>query len=229
MLSGCTDEKREKFKDPEMPSVYIATPHPYPFISRGFCISLRNLFIPFPDHHFETVQGRNIPDARNVAIYNAMANGFDYIMMIDADQYFPWDFFIELYGGIKEYGPDTIVTGWSVCKTGLFAGKTSVYTQNEHSVDAIPSVELQTSERYREVDAFGTAGFLAPTKVFEKVEPPYFTDINIICGDKRPDGTYPTEFAMGQDIYSTDRFRQAGVKIVCATDMRMPHETVSYM
>jgi hypothetical protein len=182
------------------------------------------MFIPFPDNHYEPVQGRNIPDARNAAVNNALHGVFDLHMQVDEDQTFEWDFFLKLYGGIKEYGEDTIVTGWSICKTGTFQGKPSVYRSERDKVVSVPEVELQTSPDFIEVDSFGSCGFLAPTSVFEKIGDPWFADINIILEDKQVDGLYVgTEFAVGQDIAFASRLKKAGIKIVCATKARMGH------
>jgi hypothetical protein len=186
------------------------------------------MFIPFPDHLFEPVQGRNIPDTRNSAVYSAIHGGFDYHMQIDEDQRFNWDFFLKLYGGIQEYGQDTIVTGWSKCKSGPFAGKPNIYRCTDDGVDALTETELQTSPEYIEVDSFGTSGFLAPTSIFKKFEDPWFADINIIHDDKRIAGLYAgTQFAVGQDLFLARRLIEAGVKIVCATKARMPHMVIT--
>jgi len=202
----------------------MASPSRAEYYHRLFGASLRNLFVPFPDHYYEPVQGRNIPDARNAAVRNALHGKFDLHMQIDEDQTFEWDFFLKLYGGIKEYGENTIVTGWSICKSGIFEGKPSVYRSERDRVVSVPQVELQTSPEYIEVDSFGSAGFLAPTSVFERIGAPWFTDINLILEDRRVDGLYVgTEFAVGQDIHTTSRLRKAGVNIVCATKARMGH------
>lgn len=212
-----------------MPSVYICSPSRSDFVSRGFTTSLRNMFIPFPDHHYEPVQGRNIPDARNAGIFTALENGFDYIMQVDEDQRFPWDFFIELYGGIKEYGKDAIVTGWSICKSGLFGGQPSVFRKGDDGVYALTEAELQASEKYIEVDAFGSCGWLAHRSLFEGLQPPWFADIHLIHPSEiGPDGLYEGSiFSVGQDIYLANRVKQNGGRVVCATNSRMPHEYIA--
>lgn len=188
------------------------------------------MFVPFPDHMWEPVGARFIPDARNAIVHSAMEGGFDLVMQVDADQWFPWNFFLELYEGIKEHGEDTIVTGWSICKSGIFANKPSVfgYDDERGGVYAISEAQIQTSERYFPVHSFGTAGFLAPTSVFRKIDSPWFADLNTLHDDKRIHGAFvATTFTVGQDILFTARAREAGIKVLCARDARMPHETVT--
>jgi hypothetical protein len=186
------------------------------------------MFVPFPDNLKEPVMGRNIPDTRNLAVANAIENNFDYTMQIDADQCFAEDFFLKLWGGIKKYGENTIVTGWAKCKSGQFGGQPCVFRNGDDGeMYAVSEVELQTSDDYIEIDSFGTCGFLAPTSIFRKLKPPWFTDLNVIYPDQRIHGAYVgTKFEVGQDVFFTSRLREAGVKVVCATKARMPHEVV---
>ena len=223
-LAGSNGGRKEISGAEDLPSLYIASPSRSEYYHRLFGASLRNLFVPFPDNHYEPCQARNIPDTRNSAVSNAIRGKFDLHMQVDEDQTFEWDFFLKLYGGIKEYGENTIVTGWSICKSGTFERKPSVYRTEGNSVVSVPEVELQTSPEYIEVDSFGSCGFLAPTSVFDRIKAPWFTDINLISEDKRVDELYVgTEFAVGQDIHLASRLKQAGVKVVCATKARMGH------
>lgn len=223
------EEVRETMGEENLPSLYIGTPHPFPYISTGFCHSLRNLFLPFPDHKWEPVSARFIPDARNAIVEAAVRNEFDLLMMIDADQYFGWDFFLELWEGLQQHGPDAIVTGWSICKTGMFANRPSLFKfgQADGGVDAFTEAEIQTAGRYFEVDGFGSCGLLGYTSTFRKLKPPVYADLNLINDEPPVDGMFAaTTFTVGQDVLTSARFRAAGVKLIAARDARMPHEIV---
>lgn len=207
-----------------LPKIFIGTPWSVPYISSGFCTSLRNMFVPFP-HVYEQIRSRFLADARNAIVDQAIKANFDYVMQIDADQHFPPNFFLRLWEGIKEHGDDAVITGWSICKAGKFGGQSSVYRIRDTDIVAVPVTELQHRREYLEVDAFGTCGFLASTKLFAKFNPPWFADINLIRDDLRMDELHvATEFVMGQDLSFAVRAREVGGRIYCATDMRMPHE-----
>jgi len=173
---------------------------------------------------------RFIPDGRNSLVWTAIQNGFDYIVQIDADQKFKPDFFLNLWKGIKEHGDDTIVTGWSRCKSGKFGKKPSVFRREGHDIVSITESELENRHGYIEVDSFGTCGFIASIKFLKKLKPPWFADINVICEEERIDELYvASEFAVGQDIAFAGRVREAGGTIICSTDAYMPHETVGFV
>lgn len=209
-----------------LPKVYIGTPWPIPYISSGFTQSLRNMFVPFP-HMFEMVRSRFLADARNAIIDQAIKGKFDYVMQIDADQYFPPEFFLRLWEVVKAYGDDAIATGWSVCKAGKFGGQSSVYRVGTDDIVSVPITELEHTREPFEVDAFGTCGFLASTSFFKKLNPPWFADINIIRDDLRMDEFHiATEFAMGQDLSFGVRAKEVGGKLIVVPGMRMPHEDI---
>ena len=215
----------------EMPSLLICSPSRAEYVSRGFTHSLRNMFVPFPDNHYDPVQGRHIADARNAAVYAAITNDFTLHMQVDEDQRFPWDFFLNLYEGIKQYGENTIVTGWAICKSGIFGGKPCVFRKDGGEVVAISEAELQASPEYIEIDSFGTCGFMAPTSVFKQLEPPWFADVNILHPPRDGDNGLHvgTSFVVGQDVFMSNRLREAGTKIICSTKSRMPHEFMSVL
>lgn len=200
-----------------------------PYISAGYANSLRNMFVPFP-HRYEQIKARFLADARNALVQHAIDAGFDYVLQIDADQWFPPEFFVTLWEGIKRYGDDAVVTGWSICKAGKYAKQPSVYRVADGDIVAITTAELRHREEYIEVDAFGTCGFLASTKLLRKLRSPWFADINLIRDDLRVDGLLvATEFAMGQDLSFATRIKEVGGRLICATKMRMPHEEVTVL
>jgi hypothetical protein len=187
------------------------------------------MFVPFP-HVFEVGSARHIPDARNALIQTARYNGVDYIMQIDADQQFPPDFFLKLWGGIKEYGDESIITGWAICKSGMYGGQPSVIRFGKHESVPFTTQELCSEEGYQEVDAFGSCGFLAATSVFDKIDPPWFADVNIIHpGWKVGEFHIGTEHTLGQDISFGSRAKEAGIKMYVCNEMRMPHKTVTWI
>lgn len=207
-----------------LPKIYIGTPWPIPYISTGFCHSLRNMLVPFP-YVFECVKSRFLADARNAIVEQAIVRNFDYVMQIDADQQFPPDFFIRLWRGIQEYGDNAVLTGWSICKAGRYEGQPSVYRVRDADVHAISIAELSRRRGFIEVDAFGSCGFLASTAFFRKMRQPWFADINLIRDDLRMDEFHvATEFVMGQDLSFAVRAKEAGGRIICVPEMRMPHE-----
>lgn len=184
------------------------------------------MFIPFPDHYFEIVRARNIPDARNAIVASALHGKFDYLMMLDADHRFRWDLFLLLWEGIKKYGDESIITAWAKCKTGMFEHQPCVMRKEEHGIHAVEEAELRSAKTYLEVHHFGTCGFLAPTKVFKRFESgPYFTDVNVLHPPKEGDELLQSsEFLVGQDLWATHRFGEAGIKMYVATEAFMPHE-----
>ena len=223
-LSGCTNVDSAEIDLASLPKVYIGTPWPIPYISAGFCKSLRNMFVPFP-HVFETMSSRFLADSRNAIIDQAIKGGFDYVMQLDADQQFKPDFFLRLWEVIKTHGEDAIATGWAICKGGKFANESSVYRVGTDDIVSVPVTELEHRTEPFEVDAFGTCGFLASTSFFKKLNPPWFADINIIRDDLRMDEFHiATEFAMGQDLTFGIRAKEAGAKLIVVPQMRMPHE-----
>lgn len=182
------------------------------------------MFVPFP-HVYEISRARFLADARNAIIDQAIKGNFDYVMQIDADQYFPPEFFLKLWEVVKAYGDDAIATGWSICKGGKFAGESSVYRVGTDDIVSVPITELEHTREPFEIDAFGTCGFLASTSFFKKLNPPWFADINIIRDDLRMDEFHiATEFAMGQDLSFGVRAKEVGGKLIVVPGMRMPHE-----
>ena len=212
----------------KLPSVYFGIPWPATFVSTHFAIHLRNCFFPFPDVVVEPMKARNIADARNAIVNNAIEGNFDYVMMCDADQWLMPETFLQLYKGIKIHGSNTVATAWSVCSSGVFANQTSVYRKEGTGVVPIPSVELEVAPEYIPCAAFGTACFLAPTEVFKRIEPPWFGDVFAIReGDEFSGLLRPTEFVIGQDIYASNRLSEAGNQLIVATKARLPHERMT--
>jgi len=212
------------------PHIYIATPWNVPFISTNFCVTLRNLKIPF-EHIYNAHLARHIADARNGICVEAVKKKATHIMMIDADQWIPQDAFIRLWRILEEYGhEDTIAFGWTILRTGRFTGKPGVFKIKNgelHSIEDIKSCRQPIS-----VDAISTCCLLFNTQILRRIHPPWFADIYIIREEEKfadnPQRVIyaPTQFSTGQDVFFSVRAKSCGFKIICDPNLKLPHEII---
>jgi hypothetical protein len=151
-------------------------------------------------------------------------------MMIDADQYVPQDAFVRLWNILEKEGHDkAIAYGWTILKTGEFAGKPGVFKVQGGKLRSIE--DLQSRDEPLSVDAIGTSCLLFSVRILERIPPPYFADVFVLRenqGWKTDDNVIwvPTHYAVGQDISFSKRMREAGVKIIVDPKVKLPHEVV---
>jgi len=210
----------------DLPKIFIGTPWSVPYIPAAFTLSLRNMLVPLP-HVFDFVAARHVVDARNAIVKLAIDNNFDFVMMLDADQSFPSNFFIELWKIVQQDPENNIATGWAIIKTGKYAGKTSVCKWKNGDFYAEDPKKVSIRKKPFQTDGFGTCGFLCSTKIFKRLTFPWFTDINIICEENRLGQFYvATEFAMGQDLCFSIKAKEVGARLICHPKMKMPHQVL---
>lgn len=218
-----------------MPNILITTPWNNNQVSSGFCTSLANLCLamPFPSR-FGMYKTRHTADARNIICMDAIEAGFTHILMVDADQHFPDDFFLRLWKILEEFGHDnTIASGWATIRGGPLKGNTSVVFNSPEGIvspdeDGIPKEVFQAY-------SMGTPGLLFSTAVLTKIQPPWFADLlvidtalDIIEGKDNEESVvyWPTERTMTHDFTFGIRMSEAGVKIMVDPACKLPHEVV---
>lgn len=216
---------------PGPPKLLIGTPWNISFVSTGFCVALRNLYVPFP-YHFVAMASRHVPDARNAICDRARSNGFSHILMLDADTQPPQDTVTRLWNILEACGHDnTVAAGWARLKTGPWANKPSVFKAKDGG--GFESIENLTECReFVSAYAVGSACLLFSTKVLDRISPPWFADIFVVIeGEEFIEGEEntvycPTEYRQGQDLVFSSRIREAGVKLIVDPKLQLPHEVL---
>jgi len=218
-----------------VPNIMLATPWSNPMVSAGFSTSMANmcLAMPFPAS-FGFYKTRHTADARNIICMRAIEMNFSHIMMIDADQLFPDDFFIRMWKILEEYGHDnTIASGWATIRGGPLKGNTSVVFRGKEGLlaadaDGLPQTVFQAY-------TVGTPGLLFSTDLLTRIQPPWFADLLIIDTAldtiKEEDGGegvvyWPTERIASHDFTFGMRMTEAGVRIMVDPKCKLPHEVM---
>lgn len=133
----------------------------------------------------------------NNAVQEAFKLGLDWIFIIDDDQILPPDTLLKLLAHDKD-----------ICVVNLLY-RTPPFNpylyESSDETGAAKGMCLEERSGLVEVAACGTGGILIKTKVFEKLEQPYFTHDNVLA-------TY--------DLYFCMKAKQAGFQIYC--DLNAP-------
>ena len=172
---------------------------------RVFAESLFRLERPCEcDIHFQA--GYDIAEMRNGLASRAVSGGYTHVLMLDLDMAYPPNTLSKLLEADKD-----IVGGF--------------YLRRHQP--PIPFYFKDTGVRYQvqptwptEIGVLSTAaipggGILIRSEVFQKIRPPHFT-----FGKKMPDGT-----GIGEDIYFSQRARDAGYTLWCHTGLIYGHLT----
>lgn len=151
-------------------------------------------------------QNYSIDVSRNQTIEYALENGFAYIMFVDSDIILPKMAIasllsdnVEIVSGIYAY---KILAGKTVVVKKFDDGSSEMY----HDLNVSEIVDSET--RLIEADGFGFGCVLLNTKIFEKIEPPYFV--------------YRAN--LGEDIYFCQKAQNAGYTLYADTKILCGHK-----
>lgn len=145
--------------------------------------------------------------ARNNIMDAAIANDFDYVLMLDDDMVIPHNLLHRLIAHEKD------VTG------ALYYQRGGQYhpvimrrihqERGQHGAHFISQVDpmITTNRGLHQVDVIGGGCMLFKTEVFKKIIQPYFA----------------TESGLGTDLAICGRLRDAGVEIWCDTSIELGH------
>ena len=150
---------------------------------------------------------KEIADARNRIVEEALKRNAKYIMWIDDDVFPPYDVIAKLMKHQKD-----IITGvyWTKCENEapvLF----------KHTGEG-PWYDFPRNQLVK-VESAGMGCTLVRTSVFEKMAKPYFKSNWIRT---LPDGT-TSRVAVGEDLYFFDKAKENGFEIYCDTSMLCDH------
>jgi hypothetical protein len=152
-----------------------------------------------------------IEKARNEAVVQAVQANATHLMFIDSDMYFPPD------------GVDRLLAHKKDIVGGLYFGRMhpkpmAFRIKDNQSVSVDPRIEHGVVE----VDFIGTGFMLIDMKVFEKLDPPFFSfsyhpeDIGL---PKTGDMFAPK----GEDVFFCMYAKKNGFKVFCDTDLKLGH------
>jgi len=166
-----------------------------------------------PDGYEIEVQfvcGYSAAQARNKACNQAIKRGFDYLLMIDADQIAPADTLEKLIACNSE-----VSCGWAMQCVNDNRTNISKYVAEKSWYDFFRIEELDSLPGIIEADAIGFACVMIKVSVFQKLEYPYFRYIEY------GDGT-----CLSEDLQFSSSLRAKGIPIVVDKSLNLPHQKI---
>lgn len=155
-----------------------------------------------PDYHW--LRTSNLPEGRNDGVRSAMSIGADKLLFIDSDMSVPAYALLHL---LRHDVP--VVSGVYVSKQPPHLYMAGTYNEDGSRLMTFPEIK---PGQLIECDWVGAGFMLIDMKVFEKIEPPYFSWKE-----------FPGKKNAGEDEYFCDKVRAAGMKVYVDTDCIVGH------
>ena len=182
--------------------ITIGIPNATDFFHHKFVQSLMSLKYP-PDTEiaFSLVLGRQLPFARNQIVSEALANGSDYLLFLDADMVFPNDLLTRLFENKKD-----------ICNALAFRRISPFYPCVffwDEKNQCYNTADYSTSkDKLMKVDATGMPAILINTEVFKKMKKPHY---------------YYRDNLFSSDLTFCENARKLGYEIWIDTSLKIGH------
>lgn len=166
-----------------------------------------------PDYEFAfvVVTKREQFRARNHIIDNALAGGFEYVLMLDDDHVVPHDILPRMMAHFEEHPEYGVLGALYYQRGGAFHPVIMRRKSTEKEVWDFewysPCDPIMLNPGLHEVDIIGGGCMFFRTDVFRKLMPPYFW----------------WEYSYGTDISICSRLKDAGVRIAVDTSIELGH------
>jgi GT2 family glycosyltransferase len=185
--------------------IFIGVPHSGAILTP--CVkSLLNLDLSgFQQAKIYFEQGTLLHFQRNNLVRKALEEKADYLFFVDSDMGFPQNTVKKLFSHKKD-----VVSGIYFSKASPFLPV--MYSQVDKK-GYIPRIDYPKNELF-EVDAVGAGCLLISTKIFKKIEEPYFffSERKVLQGQ-----------SISEDMFFCEKVRKAGSKIHCDSSVKCSH------
>ena len=179
--------------------ITIGVPNSNEYLHRRFVQSLMSLQYPVNvEIDFNMIFGYQLPFARNRIVQEAVKNGSDYVMFIDADMVFPSDLILRL---LKHDIP--IVNAVDFKRIKPHYPCIFKWNKEDGCYETVPY-----HGGLLEVDATGMAAHLIHIDVFNKMKQPWY---------------YYRDNIFSSDLTFCENAKKLGFKIIIDTDLKIGH------
>lgn len=191
-------------------NLLVAIPHmgsfPEPFVTSLMGLVMRTTLYTDINVGFKFIGNTLIHQAREDFVIYALENNFDYILFLDSDLTFPDDVIEQLI----KYQCD-IISGLYFMRMPPHYPTAYIWKEEKGQFGFAPlnmfDYELM------EIDGCGCGCMLINTRIFEKLEPPYFTPIPSNSG----------KTILSEDLSFCKKAIDAGIKLVLNTNVKCGH------
>jgi len=152
--------------------------------------------------------------ARNTAAHHLLESPATYLAMLDSDHRHPADVVERLVACAVRYPDLDVISGLNYRRAAPFEPMAYRFTSEEHGMTV---VDNYTEPGLLEVDAVATCALLIHRRVFERLEPPWFT---------YPYDVYRRGATGSEDIAFFRRLKREGpFRVAAHTQITSPHIT----
>lgn len=183
------------------------------YVSPEWAMSMMHLRYPHNTRHGQyATKGLKRDDARIKLVEKALAEKAQYLWFVDDDTAPPLDAITKLLQELDTRDEDTVVCA-------------GIYTNKTEPIEPLVFMDHGSGPYWKwkfgdvfECWGIATGCMMIRTSVFEKIERPWFRDIDHVDDVDDPtifgkDGK-PDEFRMTDDLYFCQKVRNAGLKIL---------------
>jgi cellulose synthase/poly-beta-1,6-N-acetylglucosamine synthase-like glycosyltransferase len=221
----------QKFKlQKEKPSIFIAVMNNQNTLPQYFVWDLINLYNYtkqfYPNVVVQQIDACDISLMRNLAIRqslgeNDLGKRYDYVVLLDSDHHYPMDFLAKFVSRMEE---DKIPV-----LTGLTATRKEGFTNSQYykiikNINKPSNCVDGTKEnKLVKIESSGPVGMVIHTKVFNKIDFPYFESSYKIDEKKKE------YLATGEDIFFSKKLKKARIPIYVDKNISFPHEFITFI
>jgi len=213
----------------EKPSILICVINNYPMIPSYFVWDLFNLYLRtkeiYPDIDIQQVDACSIVTMRNVAVRRALGDNpnkkvYKYFVALDTDHHYPHDFLLKFIDKMERLDLD-ILTGLTDSQRETNGEHLSTqYYKIQKDMNTKENCVFcpKSEDKIIQVEASGPVGMVMNTRIFHKLEFPYFLETYQVNKDKNE------AVILGSDIYFCKKLKEAGIKINVDCSVDFPHQ-----
>jgi GT2 family glycosyltransferase len=163
---------------------------------------------------------------RNLAIRQSLGENeqgrrYDYVVMLDIDHRYPMDFLAKFVSRMEQ---DKLLV-----LTGLTATRKEGFTNSQYykiikNINKPSNCVDGTKEnKLVKIESSGPVGMVIHTKVFNKIDFPYFQSSYNIDEKKKE------YLATGEDIFFSKKLKKARIPIYVDKNISFPHELITFI
>jgi hypothetical protein len=215
----------------EKPSVCICIINNYDSLPSYFVWSLFALYNytknHFPQIYIQQINACSIQTMRNLAVETALGKNqykkkFDYLVQLDSDHNYKEDFIVKFIEKMQKEDIQIL--------TGMTASQKPPHLNTQYYKITTPinseknCVKNTKDEQITKIEASGPVGMVINTKVFDKLNFPYYFERYELPTKKIPHYTL-----VGSDIWFMEECKKAKIPIYCMTNYKFPHQKLNFI
>ena len=223
----------------QKPSILISVINNYENMPTNFTWDLIKLYnhtkLFYPSTDLQQVNACDVATMRNLSVQfalgdNPMKRKYNYLVMLDVDHHYPQDFIVRFLD-LMEKNKWEVLTGLTDNHKVSKDGKHHTTQFIKIPKDLTKLNEISNSiicpkpiNKQVKIEASGVVGMVINTKIFEKLEFPYFFVRYELPTEKIPQFTQVSE-----DVWFSEKLKEQKIPIMLDLKTSFPHLTFSYL